>query len=228
VGKYDAAISDFSRAIELAPQESEPYFNRGVTHHQMGDRDAAIRDYSEAIKLAPDNADPYLNRGFDLYDKSEFEAAISDFDAAVHRGEQGCYVYLRRGIANHKLGRHAAATADLREGIRRGPDEPRVYAALAMHLATCSDANSRNGKEAVQVATRGCELSHGEWVPALAALAAAQAESGEWEQALKSQKQAVDLAAKGTGDANRFKLHLLRVLTQYEQHQPYRDATFGL
>ncbi len=97
-----------------------------------------------------------------------------------------------------------------------------------MHLATCSDANSRNGKEAVQVAKKGCDLSHGEWAPALAALAAAQAESGDWQQALKNQKQAVDLAAKETGDANRLKLHLLRVLAQYEQHQPYRDATFAL
>jgi len=214
--------------IRLKPAKGDAYFNRALCHQQMGDRDAALRDYSEAIEHAPDKAEAYLNRGLLLYDKSEFEAAISDFNEAIHRGQQGWYVYLNRGIANHKLGRHAAATADFREGIRQGPDEPRVYTALAMHLATCSDAKYRNGKEAVQVATKGCDLSSGTSALALAALAAAQAEIGEWEKAIKSQKQAVDLAAKGTGDANRLKPYLTRVLSKYEQHKPYRDATFGL
>jgi hypothetical protein len=97
-----------------------------------------------------------------------------------------------------------------------------------MHLATCSDAKYRNGREAVQIATKCCKLSKGTWAPALACLAAAHAECGEWEKAIKSQKQALDLAGEGTGEVSRLKLHFLRVLSQYEQHEPYRDATFGL
>ena len=45
LGDYHGAIADYSRAIELKPDEAEVYFLRGVAKEGLGDYDGAIADY---------------------------------------------------------------------------------------------------------------------------------------------------------------------------------------
>jgi tetratricopeptide (TPR) repeat protein len=60
---YDCAARNYSKAIELKPDYTEAYINRGVTYKAKGDIDLAIKDYSKAIELKPDYAVAYYNRG---------------------------------------------------------------------------------------------------------------------------------------------------------------------
>jgi tetratricopeptide (TPR) repeat protein/transcriptional regulator with XRE-family HTH domain len=65
----NAAIADYSRAIEIAPAYSKPFFNRGsvyYTRNQNGDTERAIADLSEALRLQPDQASVYFTRGLAL------------------------------------------------------------------------------------------------------------------------------------------------------------------
>jgi tetratricopeptide (TPR) repeat protein len=74
---YDGAIADFSRAIELEPedyneviadftyiklkQNRAAYYNRGCAYSNIGDYDSAIADWEAALKLDPNNADIKAN-----------------------------------------------------------------------------------------------------------------------------------------------------------------------
>ena len=54
-GDYDQAIADFSRAIELNPDNAEYWHDRGAAYFRKGDYDQAIADYAHACQLAPGN-----------------------------------------------------------------------------------------------------------------------------------------------------------------------------
>lgn len=66
LGKYDLAIQDYTKALEVDAANSFAYYNRGITKDRMGDFEGAVADFSSAISLDPGNADFYHNRGFSL------------------------------------------------------------------------------------------------------------------------------------------------------------------
>ena len=51
-GKYDVAIADYKKAIELEPQNLSYLLNRGETYIQKGDKYNARRDFERVIELA--------------------------------------------------------------------------------------------------------------------------------------------------------------------------------
>jgi serine/threonine-protein kinase len=82
--------------------------------------------------------------------------------------------------------------------------------------ATCPDEHYRDGKKAVENASRACELTEWKDSARLDTLAAACAESGDFESALKWQAKAIDLAADA--DKNSCRAHL----ALYQAGKPYR------
>jgi tetratricopeptide (TPR) repeat protein len=52
---YEAAIADFTAAIELGAPPERLYFRRGLAHEARGAANAAAEDFREAYALNPDN-----------------------------------------------------------------------------------------------------------------------------------------------------------------------------
>ena len=91
------------------------------------------------------------------------------------------------------------------------------YHNIARLRATCPDARYRDGKKAVEIATKACELNGWKDAGSLDLLAAAYAEAGEIEQAIKWENKAIEVAP-----ANH-KFLYLRNLDFYKQGKPHRD-----
>jgi tetratricopeptide (TPR) repeat protein len=85
-------------------------------------------------------------------------------------------------------------------------------------LATCPDPSLRDGKRAVQLATKACELADWEDANDLENLAAAHAECGRFEEAVKWQAKAVELG-KGLQDADEARQRL----DLYKAGKPFRE-----
>jgi tetratricopeptide (TPR) repeat protein len=91
---------------------------------------------------------------------------------------------------------------------------------LAWLLATCADSRLRNGKEAVQLATAACEAV-GYKVEFVDTLAAAHAEAGQFDEAVKFGQQFLDQAELTKPElvkAGKERLEL------YRAHQPFRES----
>ena len=86
---------------------------------------------------------------------------------------------------------------------------------LAWLQATCSDESLRDGKDAVRNAQRALELSEGHKKSWCRVLAAAHAEAGDFEQAVRNQQLAIDACA---GDSN----ELEQVLSMFKAQRPVR------
>jgi Flp pilus assembly protein TadD len=118
-------------------------------------------------------------------------------------------------------GRTSEAIVEYRQALRLKPNWPLPLSRLAWTLATCRDANIRNGGEAVQLGERLGQATGYQQAESLDILAAAYAEAGRFSDAIRSAEQALALAntARQTNLAPRIRERL----DLYQAGHPYHE-----
>jgi len=218
--EYDKAIADYDQAIRLDPKDATAYNGRGNVWYAKREYDKAIADYDQAIRLDPKYVTAYDNRGDAWYAKREYDKAIADYGEAIRLDPKYATAYNDRGYAWRAKKEYGKAIADYGEAIRLDPKDPRAYKGRAWLWATCPDEKYRDGKKAIESATRAGELT--EWKDAdhLDTLAAAWAEARDFDAAVKWQEKALGLLAKD--DEPKRKDFNAR-LTLYQAKKPYHE-----
>lgn len=95
---YYGAITNYTKAIELAPNNSNLYYNRGNAKWLLKDYYGAIKDLEIAIKLNQNFSAAYCIRGNCNSALKKTNAAFSDFTKAIELDPYNKYAYYNRGI----------------------------------------------------------------------------------------------------------------------------------
>jgi Flp pilus assembly protein TadD len=189
----------------------------------MGNRDEAMPVLRNAIKLAPANARARNALGTALLEKHRTDEAIALFQEGVRLNEKDAFLQHGLGLAFRQAGKTVEAAAAWQEAVRHNPNFAIARNDLAWLLATGPDG-VRDGKRAVEHATRACELTASKTPSYIDTLAAAYAETGEFDKAVKYHEQAL-------ADPSFKKAHGKRVqerLDLYKRKKSYRDPTTTL
>lgn len=126
-GQLEAAIAEYSQAIELDPDHALAYNSRGIAYARQERWDAAIADYSKVIELDPNFAPAYGNRGVAYAKKERWDAAITDYSQAIKLKPDYPPNYFNRGIARDKKEQWDLAIADYSKAMELNPNYPPTY-----------------------------------------------------------------------------------------------------
>ena len=194
-------------------------YKRGQAYFRDGKFDEAITNLSDAIRLNPKDALAYGVRGYAYAMQGELDHAINDYSDAIRFNPKDDKAYYSRGVAYEQKRQFKEAINDFGEAVRiTAKSNPAYDNNTAWLLATCPVDSVRNGPKAVEAATKACELTEWKNSQYIDTLAAACAEEGAFEQAVKYQKRAISMELEKANNGMRQRLSL------YEQHLPYHTA----
>jgi tetratricopeptide (TPR) repeat protein len=216
--EYDKAIADYDQAIELDPTNPEVYYARGYALRLQREYDKAIADYGRAITLSPADAAPYTGRSIAWVEKQEYAKALADCNKAIELDPTSAMVYTNRGVVWRKQQEYGKALADYDKAIALDPGYAGAYNCQGWLRATCPDDKYRDGKKAVEFATRACELSSWKDAYTVGTLAAACAEAGDFPTAVKWQEKANKMY-NDPGDRAKGE----KRLTLFRDGEPFRE-----
>jgi tetratricopeptide (TPR) repeat protein len=212
---YKSAIAEFSQAIKDNPKSPSAYYHRGLTYEKTGRYDDAIADLTQVIDLDAKFPGAHTARAKNYIFKKDYDKTIADANEAIRLDAKDADAYTCRHWAYKRKKEYAKAIEDATAIIRLLPEDAKGYNALAVLLATCSEEKFRDGKKAVEYATKACELTSWKANFCWETLAAAFAENGQYEDAIKWQKKFLDSTA--------LKKRAKERLSLYEEKKPYRD-----
>jgi tetratricopeptide (TPR) repeat protein len=150
--------------------------------------------------------------------RGRHEQARAILDDAVRADPNNPAAYGNRATFYLALRDDEHALFNLGEVIRLSPGSAVAHNERAWLLATCRDEKLRDGRQAVESATRACELTEGKNPRYLATLAAAYSEAGDFAAAAQCQERAIALLAATSRDASEYR----KVLDRYRAKKPYR------
>jgi tetratricopeptide (TPR) repeat protein len=219
-GRLAAAMAQYAEALRLDPRYADARNSLGVALASQGKLAAAVEQYNEALRLHPGYTAARNNLGIALTRQGQFELAAIQLTEAL-RLNPG-YVPARNnlGVALTGQGKFADAAACFAKAIRLNPDYGEAHNNFALIRATCPEAKYRDGREAVESASRACDLTEWRNPRYMTTLAAAHAESGDFAAAAAWQQKAIE---RVTDERTRDEYHSRLAL--YRAMKPYRGAS---
>ncbi len=130
--RYMEAIKDYNKAIELVPNDSEVYLNRGASKGYLKEYESSINDFNKAIELNPNDEHIYFNRGISKFDLKRYREAIEDYNKAIKLNPNYIDAYINRGASKFDLKRYREAIEDFNKAIELNPNANDVYFNLGL------------------------------------------------------------------------------------------------
>jgi protein O-mannosyl-transferase len=221
-GQVDEAILHCEKAVSMRPTDPDAQVSLGNLLLQKGRVDEAIAHYQQAITVRPDDFLARYGLGHALLEKGELDSAIQVCRSALllRPSDADCHTTL--AIALEEKGNPAEAIEHYNKALELAPKSIPTLTNLAWLLATSQDASLRNGTKAVELAGQADRLVGGTNTLVLRTLAAAYAENGEFTNAIRTARSAMQLARMHGEDS--LTADLDQQIALYQLGMPYRDT----
>jgi eukaryotic-like serine/threonine-protein kinase len=194
------------------------FLSKGYKHLDKHEFDLAITEFREAVRVDPTNYRPHIALALTHHEKGDLDAAITEYKATIQCAPKFALAHSCLGLALRMNGDLDGAVVAYNKAIEIDPKYAPARDGLAWLFATGPD-RVRDGKQAVEHATRACELTAWKQPGYIDTLGAAHAETGDFDKASEYQKKALSFPnhEKNVGGLARQRL------TLYARQKAYRD-----
>ncbi len=126
-GQHDAALAWCRKALQIAPDLPEAWYNLGLALAGLGQDAKAIEALLRAAALAPASPDAQNSVGLGLMDLGAHAEALQCLDRALALAPGFAIAHFNRGGLMARLHRSAEAAAAFREAIELGLEQADAY-----------------------------------------------------------------------------------------------------
>jgi Flp pilus assembly protein TadD len=196
--------------------------NKAENQLKDGDVAGAKRTVDAALHSDPKFWPALYVRAKIFIRQGQYQLAIADCNEALRQYPGFVEASLLRASISAHLGKHAEALKEVNYLISMHPQRVtlgRAFKHRAWLQATCPDPAFRNGQQAVKDAKAACSISEWKDENAIDTLAAAYAETGDFNSAARCAAQALAIKGIAPVDSKRIQQHL----ALFERHQPIRS-----
>lgn len=226
-GEIEKALGEFERAIQSDPGYGAIYYNRGGIYWDQEDYKKALAEYSKAVEFQSNDVDTRVARAQTYIRRHQNQMALADLDVALQFDPKSTSAFTTRAVIYVQEASYPQANKEIDAAVNSlsgknidSRSKPYALESLAWFWATSTADALRDGKKAVAYANKACELNHWKNWGLISVLAAACAEAGDFDSAIKYQKRVLGMMPpyKKYVDDEKERLEL------YRKHQPYRDV----
>jgi tetratricopeptide (TPR) repeat protein len=216
----------YNHALEVAKDNPIVLGNLGSALVEQGRYAEAELCFAEALRLKSGYAEAEANWGFALAMQGMIDEATAHYRHSLEIKPNNERAHFLLGSALVFQGKRDEAMAEYRAALAINPDWAAALNDLAWILATDSSEAVRNGQEAVRMAERACQTTRYREPQFLGTLAAAYAEAGRFDDAVKTGEQARALANSmgnaGLAKRNEQLIQLYRAGKAYHEELPLK------
>jgi tetratricopeptide (TPR) repeat protein len=227
-GNNAAAVPKWQKALDTDPEAPRANNGMGIVLGLLGRSGEAIPYFQRATRSDGNFFEAYYNLGIVFTRMNRLTDAIDAWRNTIRLRPGFAQGHENLAFALYAAGKFADSLTQLRLALELEPNQLSALNLAANLRATCPDSSLRNGAEALAFAKRAEQISRGEDPAILDTLSAAQAENGSYPQAIKTEQEALVLAAR-LGDkvlAATLKSHLARYLSNEPLRIPPDTASF--
>jgi tetratricopeptide (TPR) repeat protein len=125
--RYEEALADYNKAIELRADFYDAYNNRGILLSDLQRKQEALADYNKAIQFDSSKAEVFNNRGLLLMELGRSREALVDFNKSIQLQPSYAQAYYNRGLLVSGEGNSSQAYQDYETAIRLNPTYTEAY-----------------------------------------------------------------------------------------------------
>lgn len=218
--KYDEAIRTLSNHLSRFPGDSNARSWLGAAYSYTSRDGEAARELSRSVAERPASWSRFL-LACSLLRLGERTTAEKEFVLAIGEAppDERSKLCFRWSSLAWRAGNLGLMSVGLRRILADEPDNVKALHALARLLAGAPDPGLRNGDLAVAYAQRACEIEAWSDWRTVSVLAAAHAQAGDFDKAIRFATKALQMAPANEQEERRGRLE------QYERGEPFRFTT---
>src|SRR5271170_1163660 len=127
LGKNNAALRNYDRALAIRPKFADALNNRGNTLQNSGRFGEALESYQRALEIRPDYPEALNNRGNTLKELARFDEALKSYERALEIRPDYPEVFNNRGVTLRELGRFGEALTNYERALEIRPGYPEAF-----------------------------------------------------------------------------------------------------
>jgi tetratricopeptide (TPR) repeat protein len=129
--EYEAAVDDFTRALEIDPKMAVGYMNRGYVYNDMRLATKAEQDFRKALALDPHYGEAHLGLAYALLQLRRSTPALKEAEIATKLLPDSESLHLVKAEAYRQRVMLASAEGEYQKALKLNPNAPLTYIALA-------------------------------------------------------------------------------------------------
>ena len=219
---YAGAVNAFQKALPYAEDQAMVQHFIGDAFMKGGQYVEAAASLQTSLELTPEQPEVYVQLGQCLALIRQPARAAAAFQNAIRLQPDNADAELGLATLLNDGGQMAEAISHYRRVLHLQADSVVALNNLAWLLATAADPALRNGGEAVRLAEQACKQTQYNQPFFIGTLAAAYAETGRFDEAVKTAQKACAVAlAQGKKEVA---ANNERLLEKYQTGQAFHEA----